>query len=273
MIVKFWGVRGSYPTCRAGVNKYGGNTSCVSIQINDKLLVIDAGSGVRLLGDAIADEVTDIYFILTHLHRDHLDGFPFFAPLYEPGRRVHLINYRRGKKKYSLLSMLDGVHYPMVPASVMADHVIVKRSPMKYLRSEGFDITRLKLNHPGGAYGYRVAHEGKSVVHIPDNELNSPIARTSMDDFVGFCKDADILSHDAMYISEQMPEKRGWGHSTVYEACQLAKAARVGHLVLFHHAPERDDADLDEIQRLAREKLEEDEVKCTAAYEGLTFEF
>ncbi len=271
MIVKFWGVRGSYPISDARALKYGGNTSCVSVQIGNKLLVIDAGSGVRLLGEALGDEVTDIYFILTHLHRDHLDGFPFFGPLYASGRRVHLIDYKHQKKRWSLLSMLDGVHYPMRPSSVMADYQRIKRQPMKYLRSEGFNISRLKLNHPGGAYGYRVEHEGRVMVHMPDNELSPKEPVTSFDDFVSFCEGADLLSHDAMYVSEEMPEKQGWGHSTVLQACYLAREAAVKHLVLFHHAPERMDDTIDAIQDEARDVLADVSVNCTAAFEGLTF--
>lgn len=271
MIVKFWGVRGSYPISDAKALKYGGNTSCVSVQIDNKLLVIDAGSGVRLLGNALGEEITDIYFILTHLHRDHLDGFPFFGPLYEPGRRVHLIDYRRGRKTWSLISMLDGVHYPMRPSAVMAAYEQIARRPMKYLRSQGFDISRLKLNHPGGAFGYRVAHAGKVMVHIPDNELLSEKPVTSFDEFVAFCAGADLLSHDAMYVADDMPEKRGWGHSTVLQACQLAREANVNHLALFHHAPERMDDAIDAIQEEARGVLNEAGVACTAAYEGLSF--
>ncbi|MEM8485484.1 MAG: MBL fold metallo-hydrolase [Bacteroidota bacterium] len=271
MIVKFWGVRGSYPISDARALKYGGNTSCVSVQIDNKLLVIDAGSGVRILGDALGDEVTDIYFILTHLHRDHLDGFPFFGPLYKPGRRVHLIDYRRGKKTWSLISMLDGIHYPMRPSAVVAEYEQIKRRPMKYLRSEGFGISRLKLNHPGGAYGYRVEHEGKVMVHIPDNELAPKNPVTSFEQFVTFCTGADLLSHDAMYVAKDMPEKRGWGHSTVLQACKLARESSVGHLALFHHAPERMDDAIDAIQDEAQDVLKDAGVNCTAAYEGLTF--
>ena len=108
MIVKFWGVRGSYPTSHSEVLRYGGHTSCVSIEVGAKMLILDAGSGLRVLGDRLGNGVRDVFFVLSHLHRDHLDGFPFFAPLYEEGRFIHLIDYEYGTRKWSLLSMLDG---------------------------------------------------------------------------------------------------------------------------------------------------------------------
>ncbi len=168
--------------------------------------------------------------------------------------------------------MLDGKHYPMRPASVEAEYVRISRGAMKYLQNEGFDITRLRLNHPGGAYGYRITHNGKTIVHIPDNELDPEAPLTSFDKFVAFCKNADVLSHDAMYLVAELPEKRGWGHSTVSQVCALASTANVGRLVLFHHAPERDDEEIDKLQEFARAKLAGTSVQCTAAYEGLTIE-
>lgn len=269
MRVKFWGVRGSYPTSRAGVLRYGGNTSCVSIQIEDRLLVIDAGSGVVQLGEELGSQISEVFFILTHLHRDHIDGFPFFQPLYESGRYIHFIDYQRGEEFWTLLSMLDGVHYPMKPSSVRATFKSVGPGGLSYLREHGFDVERIRMNHPGGAYGYKVIHDGHVFVHMPDNELRPENPRTSFDEFVDFCRGVDLLSHDAMYLAEEMEAKRGWGHSTVSQACALAQAAQVGHLVLTHHAPERDDDVIDRLQQRSRATLAGDNIDCTAAYEGL----
>lgn len=278
MIVKFWGVRGSFPVSRKEILRYGGNTSCVSVQIGNKMLVIDAGMGAVMLGDALhnrlwGQEVTDIYFVLTHLHRDHLEGFPYFWPLYESTRRVHLLDYQHPKGNWSLMSMLDGIHYPMTPTSVQAPHHIVASDPMEYLQKEGFDIDRIATNHPGGAFGFRIQWEGKSFVHIPDNELFAANPSVEFDQFVTFCEGADVLSHDSMFISSEMPERKGWGHSCVSEVCRLGREARVQNLVLFHHAPERDDEDIDRLEVLAGSQLDGHHIQCTAAYEGLIYEF
>ena len=273
MIVKFWGVRGSYTTVRPEALRYGGYTSCVSFEIDGKLLVIDAGSGFRVLGNAISPHIREIYIVLTHLHRDHVSGFPFFMPLYEKGRTLHLIDYTNGSQQWSLVSMLDGINYPMQPDSIIADHVVVSENPLEYLCEHGFHISSLQMNHPGGALGYRVSYNGSTVVHMPDNELEAPMPVSSFQDFVNFCEGADVLSHDAMYVEEDIPEKRGWGHSMLPNVCELAKAAGVKHLVLFHHDPERDDVEIDTIQARARFLLEPYGIACTAAYEGLQFVF
>ena len=272
MVVKFWGVRGSFTTARADVLRYGGNTSCVSVTLGKRLLVFDAGSGIRLLGEAIEPSIREVFIVLTHLHRDHLEGFPFFAPLYEEGRRIHLIDYQYGRRRWSLLSMLDGINYPMLPESVTAETEIVRHREIDYLLDHGFDISRLRVNHPGGAYGYRVTKENASFVHIPDNELLPPRPLIGFHEAVSFCKNADVLSHDAMYDESDMPGKEGWGHSTIARVCELAIAAHVGHLVLFHHDPYRDDDAVDAIQERARAALKPHGISCTAAYEGLAFD-
>ncbi|MBX2819755.1 MAG: MBL fold metallo-hydrolase [Rhodothermaceae bacterium] len=273
MIVKFWGVRGSYTTVRPEALRYGGYTSCVSFELEGKLLVIDAGSGFRILGNTLKKDVKDIYIVLTHLHRDHVNGFPFFNPLYEKGRTFHLIDYENNGQKWSLLSLLDGINYPMQPDSIVADHYEVSGDSLSYLCEHGFQVSSLQMNHPGGALGYRVSYNGSSMVHMPDNELDAPNPVTSFDRFVEFCKGADVLSHDAMYVEEDLPEKRGWGHSMLPKVCELAVAAGVKHLVLFHHDPERDDKEIDQIQSRARFLLEPHGIECTAAYEGLKFVF
>ena len=143
---------------------------------------------------------------------------------------------------------------------------------MDYLRAHGFMIHRIRMNHPGGAFGYRVVHDDKSFVYMPDNELNPLQPRTSFSELVTFCSGADLLAHDAMYNMDELPAKKGWGHSAVQEACDLAIAAHVRHLVLTHHAPERDDTAIDVLQKKARKQLASHAISCTAAYEGLEFE-
>jgi len=146
---------------------------------------------------------------------------------------------------------------------------------MDFLHDQGFNISQIATNHPGGGHGYRVEQKGRSVVYLTDNELDPPYKKaTAFDEFVKFINRADVLIHDAQYLEQDMPRKHGWGHSLVSQACELAVAADVKHLILFHHDPERTDDELDAIQKDARTWFQKNnhEIKCTAAFEGLILE-
>lgn len=270
MIITFWGVRGSVPSPGLNTLRYGGNTACISVQIGNKMLVIDAGTGIRPLGAMLAGNGEEIFVLLTHAHADHVMGFPHFSPLYEPGRPVHLLDCQQDGRNWSLLELLDGTLFPMRPERLCCTCRRAGSDTPTYLRRHGFELTRLALNHPGGAYGYRIVHGGRTLVHMTDNELDPPGSRgTSFASFVRFCQGADVLCHDAQYLAEDMPAKRGWGHSSVEDACRLAAAGRVKCLVLFHHDPDRSDDALDDLQGRARRLLKGSGIACTAAYEGL----
>jgi phosphoribosyl 1,2-cyclic phosphodiesterase len=246
MTIKFWGVRGSIPSPGDSTVRYGGNTSCVSVDPGtDKILVFDAGTGIRALGkDIIEGHAITIYILPSHNHWDHIQGFPFFAPLYKSNKKIILLPTLHGEELMcSLVEQMDGAN-----------------------------IARIATNHPGGGYGYRIANEGRSIVYITDNELDPPYKKTTeFEEFIRFCSFADILVHDAQYIEHDMPKKHGWGHSLVSQVCELAKAASVKHVVLFHHDPDRTDDEIDSIQDKARYWFKENGagINCTAAYEGL----
>ncbi len=278
MTVSLWGVRGSTPTAGAAFDRYGGNTTCVSVCLPgagepDRMLVLDAGTGIRRLGHELAARDDEVFVLLTHLHADHLFGFPFFAPLYQEGRRVHLLEYPGPGGSWSPLSLFDGVHYPLRPDDLPADVVSIGRPVLAGLRDHGLRVDRHPVNHPGGAFAYRVHHGGWSFVFAPDSELDPPRAAVDRRDLVDFCRGADLLCHDAQYLDRELAERRGWGHSSVEQACDLAREAGVGRLLLFHHDPDRTDDDLDGIGEYASELLEEDGVPCTVAREGLRIEF
>jgi phosphoribosyl 1,2-cyclic phosphodiesterase len=255
--------------------RYGGNTSCVSIEIDDdNILVLDAGTGIRALGKALTGSTAAIFVLLSHAHWDHVQGFPFFCPIYQPERTVYLfptpIERVRG---CSALEQMDGAHFPLTPDVLPSHTACITRNVMAFLRQHGFHITSLATNHPGGGSGYRVEQAGRSVVYLTDNELDPPYAKaTEFEEFVDFCQGADVLIHDAQYLDSDMPHKHGWGHSLVHQVCALATAAHVKHLVLYHHDPDRTDDEVDTIQEMARCWLYADapHVQCTAAYEGLT---
>ena len=271
MQITCWGVRGSIPAPAPANQRYGGNTSCVSVETDDRILIIDAGTGIRPLGHDLLETDKPIYIALTHVHSDHVEGFPFFKPLYEEGRTIHVLDHVYEDTQWSLLERLDGFHFPLTPNAIPATVHRVEGDGVAYLNDQGFPLTRRPINHPGGAYGYRIALNGRTVVHIPDNEIDPPgPAEASFEALVDFCAGADVLVHDAQYLWDDVPEKSGWGHSILRDACRLAREAEVGHLVLFHHDPERCDDALDAMQEQAQNSLSKHGIGCTAAYEGLT---
>jgi len=272
MIVKLWGVRGSYPSPGPHTCHFGGNTSCVSFEMGENMLIIDAGTGIIQLGESLRDTTREVFIVLTHLHTDHIVGFTFFPLIYEGNTRLHLLSYEPNGRRWSLLNLFDGCHFPLMESDLTFKPERVDRDTGAYLREHGIFVHRQAVNHPGGAYGYRVEHAGRSVVFIPDNELNPPGSPAIPPrDIVAFCRGADVLIHDAQYTHAEMPRKWGWGHSTVDQVCDLAVAAGVGHLVPFHHDPHRSDDELFAMESVARARLAPYDIPCTFAHEGLAF--
>lgn len=278
MILQLWGVRGSIPSPGPGTVRYGGNTSCVSIQLGDEsTIVLDAGSGIRELGKTLVGKGTPIYMLLTHDHWDHIQGFPFFAPIYEPGRGVFMFPAKSGHEMMcTLVLQMDGAHFPVSQKDLASTQHCVTDTPAEtWLAQRGIHLRRLATNHPGGCNGLRIDDGGRSVVYIPDNEMNPPGKRTTeFDAFVEFCRGADVLMHDAQYTPADMPLKHGWGHSLWIDACQLAAAANVKQLLLFHHDPDRTDDQVTEIESQAKAWMAKNNpsVKVAAAREGMRFD-
>ncbi|MCI0538703.1 MAG: MBL fold metallo-hydrolase [Verrucomicrobiales bacterium] len=274
MRVTFWGVRGSLPSPGPSTVRYGGNTPCVSIELgSDQVLVLDAGTGIRELGKQLARRAAEVFVLLTHDHWDHVQGFPFFIPIYQANRMVHVFATENNHRMLcSLIEQMDGAHFPVSPDQLPSQTRCVTEDPTQFMREHGLKVSRIAINHPGGGYGYRLEESGRTVVFIPDNELDPPYPKTTaFDEFVEFCRGADILIHDAQYVDEDMPLKRGWGHSLVRQTCELAAAAEVKHLLLYHHDPDRTDDALDALQADARTRFlaHHSGVRCTAAFEGL----
>lgn len=252
MVITFYGVRGSTPAPGPATVKYGGNTSCVLIELsNGQRLILDAGTGMRSLGQRLLKDNTGINIILSHGHWDHIQGYPFFAPIYQPDRQINVFTSDEGGHKllFSLFDQMDGYNFPLKAEDLPSNSECIFKAAETVLHEKNIHITKKALNHPGGGSAYKIEDEGTTCAYITDNELDPPYkVNTRYDEWVDFCSGVDVLIHDAQYTEDDMPHKHGWGHSLISQVRQLAVDANVGTLVMFHHDPDRSDAQLDEIQ-------------------------
>jgi phosphoribosyl 1,2-cyclic phosphodiesterase len=275
MIVRFWGVRGSIPTPGPSTVRYGGNTVCVDVRLADgTVIVLDGGTGVRELGNALAkEEHTGPYaMLLTHLHWDHIIGIPFFAPVWKKDVHVRVFPLANELQQRTVEQrvLFDGIHFPVRAVDVPARLEFVNDQARSW-RIGSATVKRIALNHPGGSQGFRIDDGGKSIAYLTDNELSPPgPVETSLDELARFASGVDLLVHDAQYVESDMPAKHGWGHSKVEDVLVLAKKAGARHLALFHHDPERDDDALDALGASANAWLAENAkgTKATVAHEG-----
>ena len=273
--VDFWGVRGSVPSPGPTTARYGGNTSCVSITIDNKILILDAGTGIRNLGGAIIGQPElEIFVVVTHSHWDHIQGFPFFTPIYQPDRPVHMFPtlHKKNVVLSSLIDQMDGAHFPITPDQVPSNFNFVTENPLEFLESNGFHMELVPMNHPGKAFGYKIKIDDKIICYFTDNEIDPPYEKSiELDVLTEHCRNVDILIHDAQYIEADMPLKHGWGHSLISQVTKLGESAEVKNLVYYHHDPERSDDDIDAELETASKTLKENgsSVRPYFAYEGL----
>ncbi len=276
MKLSFYGVRGSIATPIQCNLRYGGNTSCLYLQPNDngQGYILDAGTGIRILGHKLIQEEGDINILLSHTHWDHIQGFPFFLPIYQEGRSINIYTPRiKGKQSEAVLRQMSGQLFP-VRYNTLAANVQIKdyEQIIEECTQSGIRLSVQELNHTGSGYGMRFEKDGVIVIYITDNELCPPYDPpiSTWDEWVAFVRNADLLVHDAQYLEEDLEIKRGWGHTTVKEAAQLAREAEVKNLALFHHDPDRSDGEVDNLLELAKKELQSSKVNCLCAQEGLT---
>lgn len=277
MQITFYGVRGSIASPGPGTVKYGGNTSCVHLRLNSgENVIFDAGTGIRRLGLHMVRHEEPLLLLISHGHWDHIQGYPFFGPIYQPDREIGLFE-RIGDNVVSLgpiLEQMDGSNFP-VRSVELPSRIESFDSLETCLADRAYEATHKDLNHPGGGHAFRIEEDGVALAYVTDNELDPPNKpHTRYDEWVDYCSGVDLLIHDAQYTENEMPAKHGWGHSLISQVRQLAVDAQVKSLVMYHHDPERTDSELDEvaIESAKYFKSHKSRIKSYIAAEGLTFD-
>jgi phosphoribosyl 1,2-cyclic phosphodiesterase len=289
MKIKFWGVRGSYPTPGAGTVKYGGNTPSVEVQAGNRTIILDVGTGIIPLGRELAriKRTNEFLLLFSHLHHDHTQGFPFFVPAYMSNSKLHIygpdgtheslkgvLEHNQSSETFpiSLRDMASTKDIQAVRESqiIVWDEAGVRVAESVSGLSDEAVVIRIHKSyaHPGGVFVYRITWRDKSVVYATDTEGYVGTDKR----LVKFAKDADVLIHDAQYLDEHywgqlegLPSTQGYGHSTVTMACEVAASAQTGGLVLFHHEPSYTDDILAGMERKAKNLF----TNSITSYEGL----
>jgi phosphoribosyl 1,2-cyclic phosphodiesterase len=301
MKVRFWGVRGSFPVPGQRTNRYGGNTSCVEVRPHGgDPIIIDAGTGIRRLGkqlmlDAFGDGRGTAHLLISHTHWDHIQGLPFFSPLYKRGNTLHLFARQRDDTHLRAVfeSQTEEPYFPVPMASLKAEICF-----HELMEGQSFDIGKAKisctrLNHPWIAIAYRIDVDGASLVYASDTApfrdillehefiAKPPVLGGPLDprdaaklwamreSLLRLCQGVDLLIYDTQFTTEEYRSRPHWGHSTPDDAIEIALEAKVKALVLYHHAPARSDDEQDAILDVCRIKLAGASFEVLAAYEGM----
>ena len=272
--VTFWGVRGSIPTPGRSTAAVGGNTSCVEVTAGGQRLILDGGTGLRELGESLRHRgPLAAHVLFSHVHWDHIQGVPFFAPAFESGSRLVLHGGRRvGRTVEDALR--EQMREPFFPvrfdeiSGALRFHELHERE--RLVLDDGLEVFGVEGNHPGGVFAWRIAWKGHALVYATDTE-SSPAHDQAI---VDLAQGADVFIYDSQYTPEQLVgedgrgARHGWGHSTMMDGARLAEAARVGTYVLFHHDPHQDDDAVLAKERRAQKAFP----NAVAAREGLVLD-
>jgi phosphoribosyl 1,2-cyclic phosphodiesterase/CheY-like chemotaxis protein len=289
--VRFWGVRGSIPSPGPETVYYGGNTSCVEVRADGELIIFDAGTGIRQLGHALKREFGErpmrMTILVSHTHWDHIQGFPFFAPAYDPKNKVRILAFEGPSKgvEATLSTQMESPYFPIsldeMPGNIQFEE----------LKSMEFDIGAVHvqaafMNHPGVCVGYRLFTSAGSVVYFPDNELygryrqaraaemsgeTTIFARNQDEKLREFISGADVVISDSQYDAHEYPKHIGWGHSCAEDVVEFGVHSNIKQLYLFHHDPEHSDTHIAQMMATARKIVSEagSTMQVEAAREGL----
>ncbi|HEY5615368.1 MAG TPA: MBL fold metallo-hydrolase [Bacteroidota bacterium] len=294
MKLKFWGVRGSIPTPGKHTVRYGGNTPCLELRLDDdELIILDAGTGIRSFGDHLINtgESIQAHLFITHPHWDHIQGFPFFKPAFIPGNELTIVGTERHDKKLHeiIAEQMNKIYFPIQLNELNAKIKFQTVGEGDKIEVFGALVTTAYMNHPGFTVGYRIEYKGKTIVYISDNEPYDREAAKRLTNFeqlvkekfeqntgdpnqrvYDFCKNADVLIHDATYTPEEYIDRVGWGHSHYLFTLRVATEANVKRLYLFHHDQNHSDDKVDEILKKCKKEIKSRGYKfeCEAAIEN-----
>ena len=303
MKVNFWGVRGSYPVPGPDTNRYGGNTSCVEVRIDDDpaapRIIIDAGTGLRKLGkEMMLGEAGEgkgaAHLLVSHTHWDHIQGLPFFAPLYQKGNQLFVYARQRDDRHLQSVfaSQTDSHYFPVPFDEAQADVHFRELMEGVHFEIGPVKVACTRLNHPWIAMAYRLEYAGKIVTYVTDTapfrdilieqefirqppRPGDPLTQedaeklaTMRDGVVRLCDGADLVIYDTQFTPEEYAQKPHWGHSCPEDAIEIARAAGAKNVVLFHHSPERTDDQIDALLEYQRSITKD--IGLVAAAEGMT---
>ncbi len=275
MFIRCWGARGSIPVSGQEYLKYGGSTSCIEIRTSDdKIIIIDAGSGIRKLGNLLLKEKRyEYYMIFTHAHWDHVLGFPFFRPIYVKDTHIEMFGcpFAQDSVKKIISRTMAPPNFPVKFSAIRAEmkyHGACERD----FTIGSMKITPINLSHPNQGMGYKFIEDGKAFVYLTDNELSyKHKGGCDYDDYLEYARGANLLIHDAEFTEEEYKTTRGWGHTVYKDALKLALEAKVNQFGLFHHNQEHSDQKLeeklDDCQRIIKEH--QSNLRCFLVSEGM----
>jgi phosphoribosyl 1,2-cyclic phosphodiesterase/CheY-like chemotaxis protein len=276
--LRFWGVRGSIAVPGPGTVFYGGNTSCIEVRVNGQIIVLDAGTGIRPLGLALnrefKEQPIDLSVLITHTHWDHIQGFPFFSPAYNPNNRITIYGFegaRRGLQN-TISSQMESPYFP-ISMQQMPGHIVIEELRDLEFNLNSVPIRAHFLNHPGVCMGYRICSDAGDICYLPDvelfqrlrSEMEKETKVISADDrkfaedqdakLLDFIRDAEVLILDSQYDATEYPSHVGWGHSCVEDSVAFAMKSNVKRLFLFHHDPDHTDEQISRMVARARQMV------------------